>query len=116
MANCLTVGVSLRHRCGPIGLFALLAICGCASSLTKPLAPSPHDVLWINRVTYGVNSETLAEYESLGRVAYLNKQLTYDASLPPQIAAQIAALEISHEDVAQLLVTMDTEIRRANTM
>ncbi|WP_081489354.1 DUF1800 family protein [Advenella kashmirensis] len=42
-------------------------------------ALSAEDLAWINRVTYGVNKQTVMEYEKLGRDAFLKKQLN-----PPQ--------------------------------
>jgi hypothetical protein len=62
------------------------------------------DVLWLNRVTYGISSTTLDEYHRLGRGRFLVAQLSpRDNPLPAPIAHEIATLEISHEDGAQLL-------------
>jgi len=50
------------------GLFVLSA---CTSIATKSdPALTREDVLWLNRVTYGINATTVAEYRKVGRAAF----------------------------------------------
>src|ERR1700692_4990492 len=67
---------------------AVLTVGGCAVA-PNGVAPAPAraDVLWLNRVTYGVNSATLAEYERRGRTAFLDQQLENRDPLLPTVVA-----------------------------
>ena len=67
-------------------------------------------MLWLNRVTYGINATTVAEYRRVGRAAFLREQLApRDTSLPPQIAQQIDALPVSHAQLLPLMSQVDAE-------
>jgi len=45
-----------------------VAVAGCAGAPTRSdRGAARTDVLWLNRITYGVNSETLSDYERRGR-------------------------------------------------
>jgi uncharacterized protein (DUF1800 family) len=77
---------------GAIG--ALLAA-ACAGRPAPPspaapietLAPVKHaDARWLERVTFGLDSATLAQYRRLGRSRFLEQQLA-DADAPPTAAA-----------------------------
>jgi uncharacterized protein (DUF1800 family) len=91
-----------------------LVTCACAPILAQPsTAETREDVLWLNRVTYGINTSTLAEYRRVGRLAFLREQLApRDTSLPPQIAQQIDALLVSHVQLLQLMSAADVERTR----
>lgn len=62
------------------------------------------DVQWLNRITWGANDASLAELARLGRKTYLDKQLHPDqhARLPPAIAADIDAMQISQKSMLPL--------------
>ena len=97
-------------------LFAAVA----AASLTDVVAseaPSRQDVLWLDRVTYGPTTATVDRYLKLGRRRFLDEQLhPRDLRLPPEIAAEIDALEISRSDGARLLAHVSEEQRRINAL
>jgi uncharacterized protein (DUF1800 family) len=90
-------------------LGAWLVVCACAPILARPdTAQTREDVEWLNRVTYGINTSTLAEYRRVGRLAFLREQLApRDTSLPPQIAQQIDALPVSHEELPAVMSMVD---------
>ena len=95
-------------------LGAWLVVCACAPVLAQPnTAQTREDILWLNRVTYGINTSTLAEYRRVGRSAFLREQLApRDASLPPQIAQQIDALPVSHSQLPQVMSMVDADKAR----
>jgi Protein of unknown function (DUF1800) len=98
---------------------AILAITG--ATVLPPLATggelSRQDVQWLDRVTYGPTTVTVDEYLKLGRRCFLNDQLhPKDVHLPQAAAVQIEALEISHRDAAELLVTLSGEQQRINAL
>jgi len=75
------------------------------------------DVAWLNRITYGVNSTTAAQYRQLGRTRFLNAQFNAsDTALPAEIAAQIASLKITNLDVVQQLAAINAENQRINAL
>src|SRR5579862_8067465 len=88
----------------PIRL-VVLVLCGALLSGRAALGrPSSIDLRWLDRVTYGVNASTLAEYERLGRKRFIEAQLRGDAgALPRPVADQIDELEIQRQDGASLL-------------
>ena len=97
---------------------AAIAIVGCAGAPTRgESSVSRADVLWLDRVTYGINSDTLSDYERRGRAGFLETQLaSRDAALPTAIAAQINLLDVTHADAAQLLATTNAEYKRINSL
>jgi hypothetical protein len=78
---------------------------------------SRQDIQWLDRVTYGPNTATVDEYRKLGRRRFLDEQLhPKEVRLPPEVNAEIQALEISHRDGAELLVYVSKENQRINTL
>jgi uncharacterized protein (DUF1800 family) len=96
---------------------AAAALVGCASGPgTAAHAPSP-DMPWLERMTFGVNSGVLAQYNKLGREGYLTQQLQpTDGRMPDVVAQEISQLRISQNDGAQLLVTVVAEQKRINAL
>jgi uncharacterized protein (DUF1800 family) len=67
-----------------------------AAKAAAPTAGISHDdLLWLNRITYGADASTVADYERLGRSRFLDSQLRPHDELPAETAAQIARLAIS---------------------
>ncbi len=104
------------------GLAAGLMLVGCATTAnqtsTAPTLPHRDDLLWLQRVSFGLDTATIANYRRLGREGYLDSQLHPDARppLPPAIEAQIAALDVSHVDVAATLATVDAQRQAIKAM
>lgn len=74
-------------------------------------------MLWLNRVTYGVNSATLSDYQRRGRAGFLAAQLASRApALPADVAGQINTLDVAHADAAQLLADTNSEYKRINAL
>jgi uncharacterized protein (DUF1800 family) len=104
------------------GMALGLTVGGCVSPVSHPTrAPLQtlhrEDRLWLDRVTFGVNSSTVAEYRRVGRVRYLDEQLDPGHGLlPPEIAAQIDALEVSHIDLVQQLAMVKGKHQEINAI
>ncbi|HMM56397.1 MAG TPA: DUF1800 domain-containing protein [Rudaea sp.] len=96
----------LRHRI----LFATIAAFITAASGARAATAASHaDLQWLDRVTYGVNSTSLAEFERLGRSGYLDAQLAArDEHLPPAVQAQIDAMPISHQSIGDDIAALAT--------
>jgi uncharacterized protein (DUF1800 family) len=89
--------------------------------LTTPASSLPllhhDDTLWLERVTFGISSLTVSDYQRLGRERFLERELAArDAVLPAPIAAQIGALEIAHADPAQWLAEVNAQYKTINAM
>src|SRR5271170_1155753 len=99
-----------RSSLQALSLATSILVDGCATLGTEgphAAAAAPpilhrEDTQWLGRVAFGLDSETVADYHRLGRERFLDYQLhPRDAALQAPIAAEIAALEVSHADPAQ---------------
>ena len=91
---------------------------GCAPTGVRP-APGGDfaDAAWLERLTYGVNGSTLADYGRLGRASFLELALGQRPTpLPAAVAAEIEALEITHADPVKLLADVNVEYKRINSL
>jgi uncharacterized protein (DUF1800 family) len=92
-----------------------------ATRQTTPASGLPllhhDDTLWLERVTFGIDSLTVSDYQRLGRERFLERELAArGAALPAPIAAQIGALEIAHADPAQWLAEVNAQYKTINAM
>jgi uncharacterized protein (DUF1800 family) len=111
-------------------LLLACAVPGARADLTKTPEPAPRtaaatalpvlrreDTLWLERVTFGLDSSSVADYRRLGRERFLDRQLgARDAALPAPIAAQISALEVEHAAPAQSLAEVNARYKTINAM
>ncbi len=111
---------------------AMSLLVGCAApggSGTNATASAPRagtaalpvlrreDALWLERVDFGLDSASVAEYRQLGRQRYLERQLQpQDAALPAPIAAEIGALEVTHADPQAWLADINAQYKVINAM
>jgi uncharacterized protein (DUF1800 family) len=100
----------------------LLFACTAPGTRTAPVAaalPVLHreDTLWLSRVTFGLDSASVADYRMLGRRGFLEQQLSArEAAVPAPIAAQIGALEVSHADPEKWLADLNAQYKSINAM
>jgi uncharacterized protein (DUF1800 family) len=96
-------------------LVAALCLAACAAPVSRPaptgvtqLASLPRaDAVWLERVSFGLDSATVAAYRRLGRERYLEEQLRPTQEvLPAPIAAQVQTLASSSIDAAARLQTL----------
>ncbi len=71
-------------------VIALGAVVLPAASTPAPLTRG--DLRWLGRVTFGIDSATIARYRDLGRTTYLDEQLRAPATDAAPIAAAVATL------------------------
>jgi uncharacterized protein (DUF1800 family) len=123
-----------RARLGALGVglswTLLLAACATRSDLNvqavgQPAHPASAplpvlhrtDMLWLERVSFGLDSASVADYRRLGREGFLDQQLhPHDPTLPDPIAAEIAALEVTHADPVQWLSDVNARYKVINAM
>ena len=98
---------------------SLSGIAIMASCLTRPVAAEPisaRDWNWASRLTWGpVPAVVAGDRPGPGR--WLDRQLASDdASLPPAVADRVAAMRISRETMAQIVVEQEAQNRAANAL
>jgi uncharacterized protein (DUF1800 family) len=75
------------------------------------------DTLWLERVSFGLDSASVDNYRQLGRERFLERQLhPGEAALPAPIAAEISALEVSHADPEKWLADVNGQYKTINAM
>ena len=84
---------------------------GNADSLSRD------DALWLERVTYGLDSATVTRFRDLGRRRFLDEQLAgRNDALPAAIQTQLDQLDIERTSAAQLVVDEIAEQKRINAL
>jgi uncharacterized protein (DUF1800 family) len=98
----------MRARFASVLLLAAIATPAFAAPAARNTAS------WANRLTWGISAATV-DGARPGGDRWLDAQLKHpDDTLPPEIAAQIAAMQISHKALAVLVVDEDAASRYAN--
>jgi uncharacterized protein (DUF1800 family) len=95
--------------CVPALAFALVGVQAAA-----PAALSRGDVRWLDRVTFGVDAATVAQYQRLGREKFLDEQLHPPASDPTPLASEINAIAITRQSAADRVKANRAEQQRIN--
>jgi uncharacterized protein (DUF1800 family) len=104
-----------------VGLTGPTLVAGCAGPALRPDAAARGDaneLALLNRVTWGVDSASLAAWQRLRRRDYLQAQLhpAADAALPAPVQAQIAALPSFRQPMSAWVVEMEQRRRDADAL
>lgn len=87
----------------------------------RPSAASPKpltraDLRWLGRVTFGIDSASLARYQRLGREKFLDEQLHPPAEDPDDLTAAVATLTVSQQTAEQRFQAFRAEQQRINAL
>jgi uncharacterized protein (DUF1800 family) len=101
-----------------------IALISACASFSAPVTAadsktslSREDALWLDRITYGLDSATVARFRELGKKRFLEEQLAgRNDKLPAEIQAQIDGLDIERTPVAQRVVEEISEQKRINAL
>ncbi len=98
-------------------ILVALACVATAASARAATALRHDDVIWLQRVTAGIDASSVERYQQLGRQRYLDDQLTgaHD-TLPPAISAMLASFDVLNTPPAQLLATYRDQQRQYKNM
>ena len=108
---------TLQHSKSQLALGLCLLLLAAHTSHSADVAVAQNDVQWINRITYGIDSTTLAQYRAMGRKNYLESQLKPSTELLPSPAqAAVDALSVSTHSADQFLVDAELENKRINAL
>jgi len=113
-------------------LTAALTVAGCTTNSVPGTAPAAkgtpdaaaalpnlrrEDILWLERVSFGLDTAGVAQYRRIGREAYLDRQLSArEPALPAPIAAQIDALQVTHVDPTRVLADVTAQYKAINAV
>lgn len=109
-------------------MLALCSVCALANAASTPKksasnntvtnkALTQEDVRWLNRVTYGIDGATVAQYQALGRKAFLDMQLRgNDDGMPAEVSETLAHLDLANAPMLQELQDLDRDNKRINTL
>lgn len=103
------------------GAGGITLLAGCAAPAVRPVmdkSADAADLALLNRVTWGINSASLAEWNRLSRREYLRSQLhpALHAPMPPAVQAQIDALPAFQKPMQAWVVEMEQRRRDADAL
>ena len=101
--------------CESVGRIILVtALMFFASASAAPLGRT--DILFLNRITYGVNASTARQYQSMGRENFLQSQMVYraDEGLPVEVKNRIADMDVSKLGVEELIAERHASEQQIN--
>ena len=97
-------------------LTAALGVATAAPVTTAPAALTRGDLRWLARVTFGIDTATVAHYQQLGREKFLDEQLHPAAADPADLAAAIAAIPSVQQTAVERMKATRAEQQRINTL
>jgi uncharacterized protein (DUF1800 family) len=92
-------------------LLSLVSALGASS----PAPLTRGELRWLGRVTFGIDSGTVAEYRRLGRQKFLDAQL-HPSDDPAELTAAIAAIPVTVKSAEARLKAMRAEQQRVNAL
>jgi hypothetical protein len=98
--------------------FVLAGLVGvpAATMPAVPAALTRGDLRWLGRMTFGIDTATVARYRALGREKFLDEQLHPPLGDPANLAAAIAAIPVTQLTAQSRLTANRVEQQRINTL
>src|SRR5579864_2400125 len=104
---------------GLAGMPASPAALGVPETTSPAPAAAPltrGDLRWLARVTFGINTATVARFRALGREKFLEEQLRAPSSDPASLAAAIAAIPVTQQTAEARFATFRGQQQLINTL
>ncbi len=95
---------------------ALFAIVAATTAAPAPAPLTRGDLHWLDRVTFGIDSATIARYRQLGREKFLDEQLHPPAVDPDAVASAIRAMPLLAEKADARIQANRAEQQRINAL
>ena len=109
---------SSLFRRGLIRILLSCVIVAMSAGLTTAQAAdlTPHDLIFLDRLSFGVNASSAAHLQAVGSERWLNEQLHPPAvsPLPDAVQAQIDAMADAHKPLLDVLSSFDAQAKSAN--
>jgi uncharacterized protein (DUF1800 family) len=103
------------------GLISTLSGCammamGAAIAPAKAVDLTPHDLIFLDRLTFGVNASSAAHLQAIGAERWLDEQLHPPANsvLPELAQSQVEAMADVHKLPFDILASFDAQAKSAN--
>src|SRR5271170_7976694 len=101
-----------------IGIFSAGAAMAIGAAVTSADAAdlAPHDLIFLDRLTFGINATSAARLQALGAERWLNEQLhpPVNPALPEAAQSQIEAMADVHKLPFDIAVSFDQQAKSAN--
>lgn len=82
-----------------------------------PKALTDDDIRWLDRITYGINTDSLQHLRQVGRKNFLEEQLrASDDALPQPVGDAIAHLDLINRPLWDILQDVEIENKRINKL
>ena len=94
----------------------LVAVAAGVPAASGPATLTRADLRWLARVTFGIDSATVARYRQLGREKFLDEQLHPPAIDPAELAGAIAAIPVTQQSAQARLNANRAEQLRINSL
>jgi uncharacterized protein (DUF1800 family) len=102
--------------CFALGSFVAVPAASRRPAAATPAALTRGELRWLGRVTFGIDTATVARYRLLGREKFLDEQLHPPSSDAPNLAAAIAAIPVTQQTAQSRLTANRLEQQRINTL
>ena len=111
----LTILGKLRDWCR-ISIWLGCAAVVLSTGTVKAAELTPHDLILLDRLTFGVNASSAAHLQAVGVERWLNEQLhpAANSSLPEAAHAQIEAMADVHKFPFDIAVSFEAQAKSAN--
>lgn len=109
---------ALIQRRAAVSSIFLGILCSLAAVPAQAAKLAPDDIAWLQRVGFGIDSAELADYQKLGRVAFLDQQLAPQDSrtIPPEVASLIGSYDAINTPLATLAGQLREERQQIKAM
>ena len=114
MTRSISDGRARRYR--RMGAAVLGAAIATAPLRAGGPGPAPAQLDWVNRITWGTNESAVTGTAKASADLKTALHGDADAPLPPAAAAQIAAMRISREPMAALVVALDAQAKAGSAL
>ena len=95
--------VNRLRKLPPVLIAAALCTMAAAPAMAAEKLLGSDDIAWLQRVGFGIDSAELSDYRKLGRIRFLDEQLTGRSDpLPPEVAAMINSYQAINTPLAEL--------------
>jgi uncharacterized protein (DUF1800 family) len=109
----------MRARTILFGVSIVLGGLVAAPAASRPAVPvtlTRGELRWLTRVTFGIDTATVARYRAVGREKFLDEQLHPPASDPANLTAAIAAIPVTQQTALARLTANRAEQLRINAL
>jgi uncharacterized protein (DUF1800 family) len=94
----------------------VLAAAVGALAMSGPARLTRGDLRWLARVTFGIDTATVARYRAIGREKFLDEQLHPPASDPANLVAALAAIPVTQQTAQARITANRVEQQRINAL